>query len=72
MTDRTRPIDDYPRLKRAGTLILYSGAVPLAGGLFLVIQAFRGVNPGLAALGAFMLGFTGATTLITSLDEGRI
>lgn len=68
--DRTfdRPIDDYPRVRDTGRWVLRSGVVPFLAGLWFVYRAWTGVDPGVSALMAFLLGASFAA--VWSLTHG--
>jgi len=59
-----RPIDNYPRVVAAGRFILYSGIVQLVVGAYFIYEAWQGIQPGLSALFAFMMGMMFSINLL--------
>jgi hypothetical protein len=72
VTDRDRPIDDYPRIRDAGAFIVKSGLVPAGCGLGFVAMAWMGDNAGYAALMAFLMGAAAMTEFLLYTDGQEV
>lgn len=70
MNDRQheRPIDNYPRIRDGGWWLISSGVTQGAIGLWFVSRAWRGIDPGVSAAFAFLMGMV---TMLLLVSDGE-